>query len=178
MIVSSPGIKRWYPSYMCSRWYCWFVELGYENLDIVQHRDTFQMPDGSYLTAENGTWSIIQYYNTPIIPAETRWNFVIANINDHEINPSFVERMVHMVDIKRKEYWDLCEEKTRKMEAEKDYLERHAQDVASRATDLIMRTPTVVERIAKNGLKEMDPVSILKHIPRHQKNGLKGVELK
>lgn len=178
MIVSSPGIKSWYPSYMCSEYYVWFKELGYENLDIVKHRSSWRLGNGSWITAEDGTWSIIQFYNAPVIPAETRWNFVVAHINDHEISPSFVERMVHMVDIKRKEYWDLTEAKTKAMEAERDALERHAQDIASRATDLIMRTPTVVERIAKNGLKEIDPSNILKHIPRHQKNGLKGVELK
>jgi len=163
---------------MVSEYYTWFVDLGYPNLDIVRHRENYWIEsDRSWLTAD-GSWSIIEYYNAPIIPSLTRWNFVLANVNDHEISASFVEKMVKMLDLRRKEYWDLCEAKTKAMEDEREALERHAQDIASRATDLIMRTPTVVERIAKNGLQEMDPVNILKHIPRHQKNGLKGVELK
>lgn len=177
MIRSTPGIYSWYPSSMVSKYYTWFRDLGFPNLDIVLHRSTFAMPDGTYLTAEDGTWSIIQYYNAPIIPSLTRWNFVIANINDHEISPSFVEKMVNMVDMQRKEYWDICEAKTAAMELEKEGLERHAQDIAERAKNLIMRSPDTLERIAKGGIKEADPVNILKHIPRQQKNGLKGVEL-
>jgi len=176
MIVSNPGFKNWYPSSMVSPYYVWFCELGYPNLDIVKTRETFSV-GGGYLTAESGCWSIIEYYNAPIIPSLTRWNYVIADINDHEISSSFVEKMVGMLDIRKKEYWDICEKKTAKMEAEKEHLEAHAQDMAERATNMIMRNPATVERIMKNGLSEMNPLSILKHIPRHQKNGLKGVQL-
>ena len=176
MIRSTPGIKSWYPSSMVSEYYCWFVELGYENLDILQHRSTYEVPSG-YLTTFDGTWSIIEYYNSPIIPSLTRWNYVLAGINDQEISASFVEKMVGMLDLRRKQVWDMAEAKTKAMEDEKESLEKHAQDIAERAKNLILSNPNVVERIARNGLSEMNPTSILKHIPRHQKNGLKGVEL-
>lgn len=177
MIRSNPGMYSWYPSYMCSPWYVWFVELGYPNLDIVQHRETFELPDGSYLTTESGVWSIIEYYNAPIIPSLTRWNYVLANVNDQEISKSFIEKMVGMLDLRRKQVWDMAEAKTKAMEDEKEKLEAHAQDTAERAKNLIMRCPTTLERVAKDGIAAANPTTILKHIPRHQKNGLKGVEL-
>lgn len=163
MIVSQPGIYGWYPSSMCSKYYIWFVELGYENLDILEHQD--------------GSWSIIEYYHTPLIPAEARWNYVLMDIRNTIPTPGFVTKYVHQLDLRRKEAWDIAEAKTRAMEEEKVRLNEHAEDTAERAKNIIMQTPALLERIAEKGLREMDLDKIIKHIPRHQLNGHKGVKL-
>lgn len=148
---------------MCSKYWIWFKELGYENLDIVEHQD--------------GSWSIIEYYHTPMIPCEARWNYVLMDIRNTIPTPGFVTKYVHQLDLRRKEVWDAADERDRKAEKERQDLEKHAQDTAERAKEIIMQTPTLVERIAKNGLQEMNLENILKHVPRHQKNGLPGVKL-
>jgi hypothetical protein len=85
--------------------------------------------------------------------------------------------MVNMVDIRKKEAWDIAEARTKAMEKEKEMLENHAQETAEKAKNLIMRCPEVLERVAKNGIAEANPMTILKHMSRHKKNGLKGVQL-
>lgn len=162
-ILSHPGFYSFYPSYMVSRYYTWFHEMGYPNLDIAQYQD--------------GSWSIIEYYKTPLVPSVTPFNIVLGPMHNVEISSSFCEKWVKKLDLQIRDYWDDCERKTKVMMDEKEYLEKHAQDTAERAKNLIMSNPDVVERIYKKGLSEADPLSILKHIPRHQKNGLKGVQL-
>lgn len=159
MIRTDPGIYSWYPSVMCSKWYTWFVDLGYENLDIVEHQD--------------GAWSIIEYYHTPLMPSTARWNHVLMDIRNTLITPGFVTKYVRQLDLRRKEVWAAAEAKTEAMVQEKISLDNHAQDTAEKAKNIIMQTPTLVERIAKNGLQEMNLDKIIKHIPSHQFNGHK-----
>lgn len=155
MIYSNPGTKAWYPSYCCSPWYCWFVELGYPRLDINQY------PDGEF--------EIIEYYSTPIIPPLTKWNQVLYGIRNTEISRGFVTKYIHQLDLHRKQVWDEAEARTRAMEDEKDGLERHAQDTAERAFQAIRGNADLMERVAKNGMSEINPENIWRHIPRHQK---------
>lgn len=172
MIASSPGQRRWFPSLGperwdghfdgCSRWYPWLCDLGYPNLDVQQFED--------------GEWALIEFYNAPIIPSMTRWNYVLQGIRNVEIGPGFITKYSRELDLHRKEVWEAAEAKTKAMEEEKKMLDRHAEDTAERAKNIIMNTPTLVERICKNGLQEMNLPNIIKHIPRHQLIGHKSVE--
>lgn len=164
MICTQPGSKSWYPNngprYWdgsfegCGPWYTWCVDLGYRNIDIQQWHD--------------GEWALIEFYNSPVIPALTRWNFILSDLRNIEISPGFLTKYVRQLDLTRKEAWDALDAKERAQTEEKEALDRHAEDTAERAKNIIMQTPTLVERIAKNGLKEMDLEKIAKHIPRHQ----------
>jgi hypothetical protein len=170
VIYSNPGSKSWYPSVGPARWdghfegcgpyYAWCVEMGYPNIDIQQWAD--------------GEWAIIEFYNSSPLPSQTRWNFVLQDLRNIEISRGFVTRYVHQLDLHRKEAWDALDAKERKQTEEKAALDAHAEDTAERAKNIIMQTPTLVERIAKKGLKQMDLDKIAEHIPRNQFIGYKG----
>lgn len=170
MHFSNPGIKSWYPSKGswtwdggfdgCGPWYAWCVELGYPNLDVQQ------WPDGE--------WALIEFYNAPIIPGNTRWNFVLQDLRNIEITPGFLAAYTRKLDLQRQQAWADLEAKEKAQDEEKAKLDAHAEDTAERAKNVILNTPSLVERIAENGLKEMDLEKIIKHIPRHQLLGHKG----
>ena len=172
MILSEPGLRSWYPSHGdqesdgafngCSPWYCWFVELGYPNLDIIR------WPDGEF--------AIIELLRSPVVPSLTPFQHVLKHIKNVLLTPSFVERYVLMLDLRRKEAWDIYEAKSQLAEREHDAMNRHAEDTAERAKNIIMQTPTLVERVAKEGVKAIDLSEIHKHIPRHQLIGHKTPE--
>jgi hypothetical protein len=173
VIYSDPGLKSWYPSIGhqrwdghfegCGPWYSWMVELGYPNLDIQKWND--------------GEWAIIEFYQAPIIPAETRWNFVLQGLKNILITPGFVERYVHGLDLHRKEVWQALDAKEKDQDEEKARLDKHAEDTAERAKNVIMGNEALMERIVKKGLKEMDLDKIAKNIPRHQLIGHKPPEV-
>lgn len=154
MILSNPGTRSWYPSSICGPYHVWFCELGYPNLDIFEHQD--------------GSWSIVEYYHTPMLPSEARWNYVLSGIKNTIPTAGFVKKYVHELDLRRREIWDEYAEKERLQDEEKARLDAHADDTATRAKDIIMQTPSLIERIGKNGLKEINLDKIVKHIPRHQ----------
>jgi hypothetical protein len=172
MIESKPGTRLSYPSIGperwdgsfqgCSKYYAWFCELNYPMLDVQQWED--------------GEIALIEFYNSPIIPSMTKWNYVLQGMRHMEISASFFEKYCEMLDLHQKKVWDDAEAKTEKMMEEKRMLDRHAEDTAERAKNVIMQTPTLMERIVKNGLHELNLDNIVKHIPRHQLIGHKAVE--
>lgn len=173
MILTEPGIYDWYPSKGsarwdggfdgCGPWYTWCCELGYPNIDVQQWGD--------------GEFAIIEFYHTPLIPAETRWNYVLQGMKNILITPSFIERYVRSLDLHRKEVWDSLNAKEKAQDEEKEKLDAHAQDTAERAKNIIIQTPTLVERIAKKGLKQMDLDKIRENIPTQQLIGHKTPEI-
>ncbi len=155
MIYSEPGDYSWYPSTMVSPWYVWFVELGYPNLDILKYED--------------GEWAIIEYYNSPSMPCMTKWNHVLYGLKNIEITKGFVTKYVRQLDLQRKQVWDDAEAKTTAAGKEREMLEQHAQDTAERAKNIIMGNDDLLQRVAKNGMGEIDPKAIFRHIPNHYK---------
>lgn len=149
-----PGLHSWaYPSYMVSPYYCWFVLMGYPELDILRYND--------------GSWAIIQYYRTPVIPSLTPWQVVLGTMN---FPPSygFCEKYVKELDLQKKAFWAREEEKTKQVENEWEATERHAKDLAETAAKSIMKNDDLVNRIAKNGLKEIDLGYLAKRMPKHE----------
>lgn len=169
MIVSNPGLYSWYPSIGTERWegayqgcspyYVWFCELGYWNLDIREWDD--------------GEWALVEYYHTPTVPSMTRWNYVLQGMRNIIPSPGFVTKYVSALDLRKKEVWDALDARDRAQDDEKARIDTHAQDTAERAKNVIMQTPTLVERIGKNGLQEMNLDKIVKHIPSQQLIGYK-----
>jgi hypothetical protein len=152
MILTDPGIYSWYPSYMCSQWWTWFVDLGYPHLDIARYED--------------GSWDIIQYLNSPVVPCLTRHQLVLGTMHNVAITPGFVEKYVKKLYTSRREFWDREREKTRQVEDEGRKRELHAEEFATIGAHAITQNPDLMERIGKNGLQEMDIDRIGRHVPR------------
>jgi hypothetical protein len=128
-----------------------FCELGYPELDIL--RD------------ESGEWHIIQYLNGTAIPSLTRWQPVLTRIKGVIITKSILEKFCKELDITRKEFWAREEAKSKLAEDEFDAKERHAAEYVDKAHEAITRNPDLMERIAKNGIKEMNLDQLQKHVP-------------
>ena len=151
----NPGYYSWaYPSSMVSKYYCWFVLMGHKELDINVYDD--------------GSWDIIQYYNSPIIPSLTKWQTVLGNMKNIEISLGFCEKWIKQCDMHRKEFWRREEEKTRQVEEEHKKLQEHKMDSVRRAHQAITKNEGLMNRIAKNGLQEMDLSRIARHIPKSE----------
>lgn len=156
---------------MVSRWYTWFVDLGYPELDIQEHWSWHAVPEragGGMVYAPDGSWSIIKYLNSPIIPSLTRWQLVLGVMENVGITTGFVEKYVKQLDTSRKEFWDREEAKTRAVEEEHARVERHQTEFVDRAHGAITKNPDLMERIAKNGLQEMDLSKIRRNIPNYK----------
>jgi hypothetical protein len=160
------------PSYLLygdstpNTYYGWCRGAGFSNVDVIDHR------------LDDGKWDLVEYYNAPIIPALTQWNYILIGITEPLIKP-VIQKFLRDLDIHQKAYWAQQELEAKESERKRKAQEEAQDDAATRATGLIMGNPDLVNRIAKNGLQEaLNPVNILKHIPRSSLNGLKGVTLK
>ncbi len=148
-----------YVSYACSKFHPWFVEMGYDRLDIIQYPD--------------GEWGIIEFEKIPVMPCLTKWKVVLSKLRHIEITRGFVEKYLSKIDNRRKEFWDIERARTHAVFAEQDAKERAGRDRAERAFVAMRNNPSLMNRIASNGLSEMNLEKIVKHIPRQQLIGLK-----
>lgn len=144
-----------YYSAMCSRYHKTFCSLGYPQLDVVEYDD--------------GSWAIIQYLNTPLIPSMTRWQHVLQDIRHQEKTESFFKHWAERLDPTLKQYRELEWEKSKKVIKEREDQDRFKQDLVDRGTKAVTKNEGLMERIAKNGVQEMSLKRILKHIPRSYK---------
>jgi hypothetical protein len=149
-----PGYDRSMPSTMVSRWHRCFVAMGYPELDLVEY------PDGEK--------AIIQYFNRPIIPSLTRWGFVLTKIRNQDINYYWLKEKADDLNLEKKKVW--AEQEAIEKEALRRQLEedRRSEDFATRMLDTVQRNDAWMQRIAKNGLGELNPLKILNHIPRYR----------
>lgn len=153
--MRNAGLYSWnYISYMQSKYHVWFQEMGYPELDIMEY--------------PNGEWDIIQYYNSPVIPSMTRWQMVLGPMRNMEKSYSFCAKYVAQLDLQKKAFWAREEAKTKAVLDEAERTDKRAQDVADKATKAVMRNPDLVNRIAKNGLKEIDLRYLSRRIPQHE----------
>lgn len=152
--MRNPGFYRDYPSKMVSDYYCWFKDLGYPELDVIRYPD--------------GEWAIIQYMQTPVIPSLTRWNFVLKGLRNVELTHAFCESWVQQLDIEKRTVWEEQEKLERRMREESEYEERRANDRADAFVKGIRGNDALLERIARNGLRELNPRRMLNHISRHK----------
>lgn len=137
-------------SYACSRFYKWFVELGYPRLDIIEFGD--------------GEFAIREFETIPIMPAHTSWKYVLQGMRNIEISFPFVKRYVNQIDTMKAEKWAIEDAKSKEVYAEQERLENHREFIATEQTKLVMKNDAIKERIAKNGMSELKPVNILKNL--------------
>jgi hypothetical protein len=155
MYVPDPGVTAGsYVSYMCSPYHVWFVAMGYPRLDVLEYGD--------------GEWAIIQYLRDPIIPAETQWQAVLSGMRREPISFGFIKKYVEQLDTQRRAFWDREEAATLAAEQRELDMDRHREDMVARAATAITRNESLMNRIAKNGLQEMNLDRIARHIPRNR----------
>lgn len=149
------GLFKWnYISSMQSEYHSWFQLNGFPELDILKYED--------------GSWYVIQYYNAPLIPSMTRWQTVLGEMRNVEISSAFLLKYLKQLDITKKAFWDREEAKTKETEEEFERVEKHREESAEFATQAIVRNPNLMNRIAKNGLCEMDLGYIANHVPTQE----------
>lgn len=139
---------------MCSDHYVWFWDMGYKELDLRRYED--------------GEYAIIQYLNTPIIPSLTRWNFVLKGIRNTEITYDFCKKYAEQLDLEKHTVWEEDAKAMRRHREQTEFEERRANDMADQWLKGIVNNPDLMERIAKNGFKELDPRRMMNQIPRYR----------
>lgn len=151
----SPGHRSWnYISTAQSPWHVWFQQMGYPQLDITRYED--------------GEWCVIEYQHTPLIPAECKYKVVLSGLRNIEISYSFLERYLDEMNPMSTRFWENLERHERFQDAEYNTLEANAEDRAQRASRFVIQNPDLMERIAKNGIKEMGLLNIGKRIPNYK----------
>ena len=151
------------PSHICSKYYKWFVEMGYPQLDINQYID--------------GSWSIIEYENSPLIPSMTRWRMVLGVMKNIEISYGFVKKYVEEIDLQKKAIWDRAERASAEADKVAAEKEAHQYEYADKAFEIMRRNPDLMERIAENGLSEMSLDKIAEHVPHQEIKAMNKVML-
>ena len=142
-------------SYFLSPYHCWFRDLGYPQLDLNFYDD--------------GEWEIIEMLNSPVIPSQTKWHRVLANIRNVIPTYGFCKRYVELLDITKQAVWDREDAKTAEVENEWQRNENHAIDLATRAKEAITRNDDLMQRIVKTGsLKPASVDELRKLIPNHR----------
>lgn len=150
-----PQVNQYnYISSVCTRYKRWFNYLGYENLDLHFEND--------------GTWHIIQYINSPIIPSMTKWQQVLGPMRNVEVSFSFCEKYTKKLDITKRAFWAREEAKTAQVLEEAARTDRREKEFAERATEAVMRNPGLVDRVVKKGLKEIDLRYLGMNVPKHE----------
>lgn len=153
-MFSPPGVTSAnYVSYFCSPYHHWFVEMGYPLLDVNEYAD--------------GEWEIIQYFRTPVVPALTSWNRVLMKMRHVEKSPWVIQRYTENLDMEKRAFWEGEKRKEAELAAEQERRDRHAEDVAQRQFLAVRQNPALMDRIARNGLKEIGLRQMARHIPNH-----------
>lgn len=151
-MVRSPGFYRDYPSRMCSDYYCWFKDQGYPELDLRIYPD--------------GEMCIIQYLHTPLMPSLTRWQAVLTQIRNVLISPTWVKYHADRLNLHKQHVWDEVTKSEEKHLLELAADERRGNDRAEQFYKGVVNNPDLMDRIARNGLRELNPMRMLNHISK------------
>ena len=154
-MVPHPGYYlHSYVSSMVSPYYVWFQNLGYPELDVLEYPD--------------GAWFIIQFYNSPVVPSLTRWQAVLGPMHNVPKTYDFMHKYANTLDLTKRVFWDHELKKSQMVEEEWEKVEQHREDMVERASRAFLCNPHVMDRIAKNGLEEMDISRIARHVPKSE----------
>ncbi len=149
---SKPGLySHSYISYMESPYHIWFTEMGYPELDVLEYPD--------------GAWFIIQYYNSPVIPCLTKWQAVLGPLHNVDKTYDFLLKYANTLDMTKKVFWEGEEHRSQMAEDEWEQVELHREEMVEKASRAFLQNPHIMDRIARNGLQEMDLSRIARHVP-------------
>jgi hypothetical protein len=98
----------------------------------------------------------------------TQWRVVFSGFENVDFNRGFVERMINMIDLKKKEFWARLEEQEQeKKEKEESVLNARADAHAQVAKNLV-KSEVLMERAAKIGPEAFSLDSILRSMSESQ----------
>lgn len=139
-------------------YYEWFCDLGYPQCDLQVFKD--------------GSWAILEMLNAPTVPSMTKFNWIAKGFRNADISKSRIKRILEQIDPRKQELWDRENKKSNDIEAENNARETFVQERIDYAMDGIRRNPDLMERVAKNGVQEIMPHNIAKHIPESKLRNL------
>ncbi len=153
-----------YTNSFVSKYHPWFVELGYPELDVrfVHSHDATKRIWGH----ETGEWAIIEMLSGPYISAEVLWRDVLTGLKNIEINKGTLKRFAESIDIKKQAIWDRELAKSLAVEAEHAAAQKHRDDMLTKVHESYIKNPDLMNRVAKNGVGELHPASVFRHIPK------------
>ncbi len=146
----TPGYDRTCPSWMVSPWWRVCRDVGYPELDVRQYSD--------------GSWALIQYMQSPIVPSLTRWQPVLMDIRNIEISASFIKKKADELNLERGHIWDDVAKNERRIRSEIDFEEDRADKIADAKLAVLKRAPGLMDRVMRRGMKELDPRKMLQHL--------------
>lgn len=126
--------------------------LGYPELDIVTHED--------------GSWSVLEMRNSPVVPALTQWWWILKDVRHQEPSESFLRATIPALDPRQDAFWEREMRKTLEMEREKLGQERFHEELVTRTMQRLGKSDSLKERVAKHGMGELDPRRIALRIAR------------
>ena len=139
------------PSSMVSKHHKMMCELGYPQLDIVEHAD--------------GAWSIIEYLNAPIIPSLTRWHHVLSDIRHQEINPSFIKAQLEKIDLTKPQTWETMRKEEERKLRESEWQEEQRADNVLRGVKELAKNNNFMDLVGEMGQDAFNLESLARRIP-------------
>lgn len=152
-----------YNNAMTSQYYPWFVEMGYPQLDVQFYPD--------------GEWSIIEFENAPLVPCLTKWRVIFSGFRNVEFNKSFVKKMIEMIDLEKREYWERLEEEEKERQEQEENALNARADLHARAAQELCKNDRLMERAAKQGPSAFSLDSILREMSPHQVRNVLGAQV-
>jgi len=126
--------------------YPMFVEMRYPQLDITVFDD--------------GEWLVYEMLNAPVVPSLTQWKPILKGLRNIEINSGTVGKLIHQIDPQYPEFWAREALKTKGILGERESRIQFEEDWAEKMAPKILRNPGLMERIARFGMRELDPARI------------------
>ena len=148
-----------YISYIVSPWQSFLSSYGYDRLDVNQY------PDGS--------WDIIEFMKVPLVPCIAKYRTILGNMKNIEISKGFLLKYIDEIDTNKRKLWAREEAKSKRVHEESIAAGKAGNDRVEQAFRAVKGNEALRQRVAKNGLHEMNLDRIYRHIPRQQRRGLK-----
>lgn len=140
-------------SHMVSPYHVWFRELGYPQLDIVEFHD--------------GEWAIRQFLRSPVVPHRTPWQWVLTKMRNVDKSYWICKKYAEQLDLEKKHFWDAQEKKEQQDMRDAESRELAFEANVENTMKSIRKNDALLNRVAKNGLKELGLRQLAKHIPNH-----------
>lgn len=125
-------------------------DLGYPQCDIVKYPD--------------GEWAVIAYENAPLCPSLTGFRVISSGIRHKEITHGLVGKLILESDPMKQRLWEREEANSRRIADEHEAAQKHREDVMGEAAKVMLRTDTLMQRVAKNGIGELDMGTMMDRI--------------
>lgn len=123
-----------------------FCDLGYPMLDAITFND--------------GEWCVIELLNAPLIPALTRWQYVLKGMRNIELCEGLVRKFIKQLDPHEPEFWIKEYEESRKVVDLKNKQAEAQEDWSEWMGNALKHNAGLMERVAKYGAKELHPDQI------------------